>query len=71
MTPKLTIRQEQVISLVAQGRTDKEIAGLLEISLGTVNFHMKAILSELKASSRAHAVAIRFAKSVTFVTPKK
>lgn len=59
---KLTLRQEQVISLVAQGRTDKEIAGLLSISMGTVGHHMGMILERLEARSRAHAVAIRFTK---------
>ena len=57
---KLTLRQEQVLGLVAQGKTDKEIAGLLEISSKTVEFHMGKILRELKAVSRANAVAIRF-----------
>lgn len=65
---KLTVRQEQVLSLVAQGKTDKEIAGLLEITMSGVNFHMTSILRILKASSRAHAVAIRFipAKKVSY-----
>lgn len=58
----LTLRQEQVLSLVAQGKTDKEIAGLLEITESGVNFHMRHILEKLQASSRAHAVAIRFVK---------
>lgn len=62
MKIQLTLRQEQVISLVAQGRTDKEIAGLLSISLGTVNHHMSLVLEKLEAKSRAHAVAIRFCK---------
>ena len=59
---KLTTRQEQVLSLIAQGRTDKEIAGLLNIACTTVNFHVREILQTLGASSRAHAVAIRFVK---------
>ena len=58
---KLTNRQEQVLSLVAQGRTDKEIAGLLFISAKTVDFHMSCILRTLNARSRAHACCIRFA----------
>lgn len=58
--PKLTVRQEQVLSLVAQGRTDKEISSMLEISMGTVSFHMGMIMERLQARSRAHAVAIRF-----------
>jgi two-component system NarL family response regulator len=59
MSQHLSLRQEQVLSLIAQGKTDKEIASLLGISTGTVNCHTKAILLRLKASSRAHAVAIR------------
>ena len=59
---KLTPRQEQVISLVAQGRTDKEIAALLSISISTVDHHVGLILARLDAKSRSHAVAIRFVK---------
>ena len=55
----LSPRQEQVLSFVAQGKTDKEISFLLGISIGTVGHHMTIILDKLKASSRAHAVAIR------------
>jgi len=60
MTTILTLRQEQVIGLVAQGKTDKEISGILGISDKTVEFHIGKILSALKAKSRSHAVAIRF-----------
>ena len=63
-TIKLTTRQEQVISLIAQGRTDKEIANLLSISMRTVSFHVGLIMKTLEAKSRAHAVAIRFAGKV-------
>ena len=57
---KLTLRQEQVLGLVAQGKTDKEIAFVLEISERTVACHMGDIFLRLRAVSRAHAVAIRF-----------
>ena len=60
MTKSLTQRQEQVLSLIAKGKTDKEIAGMLSIACGTVGTHVTMILERLQASSRAHAVAIRF-----------
>ena len=56
----LTARQEQVISLIARGLTDKEIASELSISISTVEFHVGVILRSLDAKSRANAVAIRF-----------
>ena len=64
--PTLTLRQEQVLSLVAQGKTDKEMADILGISPKTIDMHMGMLMERLGASSRAHAVALRFApKSVT------
>ena len=71
MKIQLTLRQEQVISLVAQGRTDKEIAGLLSISLGTVNHHMSLVLEKLEAKSRAMPLlfdSVKFPKSNLWVT---
>jgi DNA-binding NarL/FixJ family response regulator len=41
---RLTTRQREVLQLVAEGRTRKEIAAILKISVKTVEFH-KARLS--------------------------
>ena len=68
MTPRLTVRQEQVLSLVAHGKTDKEIAVILGIGEGTVNTHMNMLMERLGADSRAHAVALRFLKVLPMVT---
>ena len=54
----LTRRQLQVLALVAEGATDGEIALKLEISPGTVAWHVKAIRTRLDARSRTHAVAL-------------
>ena len=53
----LTPRQIEVIELIATGAGDKEIADALQISPETVDFHVREILSRLKAKTRAHAVA--------------
>ena len=49
----LTARQLQVISLVGQGLSNKEIANSLKISEGTVKQHIFAIFRVLNVSSRA------------------
>ena len=51
----LTFRELAVLNLVAAGKSDKEIAGLLGISLGTASKHTGNILSKMGASSRTEA----------------
>jgi DNA-binding NarL/FixJ family response regulator len=46
-----------VLALVAQGRTNAEIAAALVLSEHTVHRHVANILAKLGASSRAAAVA--------------
>ncbi|HYZ87018.1 MAG TPA: response regulator transcription factor [Bryobacteraceae bacterium] len=53
---RLTARQLQVLSLVAQGRTGKEIAHALQISVKTVEYHKAAISTELGLSSSAEMI---------------
>ncbi|MDO8577725.1 MAG: response regulator transcription factor [Dehalococcoidales bacterium] len=60
METGLTEREEGVLRHVAHGATNKEIAGSLQISPHTVNFHMKNILSKLHLRNRAEAVAWAF-----------
>lgn len=51
----LTAREQQVLALVAIGKTDKEVAEQLCLSLHTVKSHMRSILSRLHASNRREA----------------
>ena len=51
----LTRREQEVLSLVAQGATDKEISEALTISIHTVKSHMRNILSKLHMSHRYEA----------------
>jgi len=54
--PDLTLRQQQLVSLVAKGLTNKEIASRLNISEFTVRNHMHRILKQVDAESRSEAV---------------
>ena len=51
----LTRREQEVLSLVAQGATDREIADALVISIHTVKSHMRNILSKLHLGQRHEA----------------
>ncbi len=53
----LTPREREVLELVAEGRTNREVAEALSISEATVKFHMTNILGKLHLESRAQAVA--------------
>jgi DNA-binding CsgD family transcriptional regulator len=53
----LTARELEVLSLLAQGETNRGVARALRISEGTVKYHVKNILRKLRARSRADAVA--------------
>jgi DNA-binding NarL/FixJ family response regulator len=54
--PELTEREEEVLSLVAQGRSNQEIARQLFVSLKTVRNHVSNILLKLQVADRAQAV---------------
>jgi len=54
--PGLTIRQQQLISLVAKGLTNKEIALRLNLSEFTIKNHMHRIMKQVEAESRHEAV---------------
>lgn len=53
----LTERERDVLQLIASGKSSKEIARHLGISVGGVNFHILNAMKKLGAATRAHAVA--------------
>lgn len=53
----LTAREQEVLALLKQGLTNKEIAEALVISENTVKRHLKAIFLKLDVNTRAAAVA--------------
>ena len=60
---KLTKRQREVLTLLAQGRSNKEIARALDIAEATTKIHMAALLRALGARNRTEAAF----KAVDFV----
>ena len=53
---RLTSREREVLQLVASGKTTKEIAGLLGISVKTAESHRTHILRKLEAPNTAGIV---------------
>ncbi|MFT4038781.1 MAG: LuxR C-terminal-related transcriptional regulator [Thermomicrobiales bacterium] len=53
----LTPREEDVLQLLLDSRTDREIANLLYLSPRTVSWHVRHILDKLGAASRRDAIA--------------
>jgi DNA-binding NarL/FixJ family response regulator len=51
----LTAREQEVLELVAQGATNKEIAQALHVSIHTVKSHMRKILTKLHLEKRQEA----------------
>ena len=54
----LTSRETQVLSYIANGNSNKQIARILHISEQTIKNHVSAILRKLNANDRAHAVVL-------------
>jgi DNA-binding NarL/FixJ family response regulator len=54
--PQLTDREREVLELVAQGRSNADIAGRLQLSQKTVRNHVSNILTKLQVADRAQAI---------------
>ncbi len=52
----LTHRQSQVLDLIAQGKSNKQIAYDMGVSEATVKLHINALLRSLKVNNRTQAV---------------
>jgi len=53
----LTFREQQVLSLLKQGRSNKEIARAMSIAEATVKNHVHHVLEKLQVTSRGQAAA--------------
>jgi ATP/maltotriose-dependent transcriptional regulator MalT len=60
MLPALTDRENQVLKLIADGLTNREISCELSISESTVENHIHHIYTKLGISNRAQAVGCAF-----------
>jgi DNA-binding CsgD family transcriptional regulator len=54
--PQLTTRETEVLKWTADGKSAEDIADILNISVNTVNFHIKNLTIKLKASNKTAAV---------------
>jgi len=60
----LSIREIDVLQLIAAGNANKLVADKLSISEDTVKGHVKSILSKLDAHDRTHAVTIAMKRGI-------
>jgi DNA-binding NarL/FixJ family response regulator len=55
--PTLSLRERQVLELMAEGMRNKEIAAALGISADTIGMHLKNLFTKLEVHDRTAAVA--------------
>ncbi|MBK7317693.1 response regulator transcription factor [Candidatus Villigracilis affinis] len=60
----LTDRELEVLSLVAKGASDRDVAEKLTVSLNTVKTHIRNILSKLRVNSRREAAKLAQSKGL-------
>ena len=53
----LTSRELEILEILSQGYSNREITGKLEISENTVKFHLKNIYEKIQVDNRTQAVA--------------
>lgn len=56
-TNQLTARETEILALVAEGRTNAQIAARLRVSENTVKFHLQNLYLKLKLANRTEAAA--------------
>jgi DNA-binding NarL/FixJ family response regulator len=54
---ELTVRQKEVLQLIAEGYSMKQVAGMLDISTRTVAFHKYTMMEHLEIESSAELVS--------------
>jgi DNA-binding NarL/FixJ family response regulator len=64
MRSDLTARELQILELLSQGSTNKQIGQVLSISDNTVRHHVNNIMGKLQVSDRTQAVAIALRSGV-------
>jgi DNA-binding NarL/FixJ family response regulator len=65
----LTPREVEVLSFVARGMANKDIAERLGTASGTIKMHVQNILEKLGASDRTHAVMIAIRRGILHLSP--
>ncbi len=62
---KLSIREREIFDLIVKGKSNKEIASQVNISVNTVKFHVKNIYDKLNIKSRKEALNISKAQLIS------
>lgn len=60
----LTRREQEILALIAAGKSNQEIAELLHITIGTVRVHVHAILQKLEVRDRTQAAVLAIQKGL-------
>ncbi|HEY9850322.1 MAG TPA: response regulator transcription factor [Leptolyngbyaceae cyanobacterium] len=60
----LTRREQEILALIAAGKSNQEIADLLYITVGTVRVHVHAILQKLEVRDRTQAAVLAIQKGL-------
>jgi len=63
-TNPLTQREQEILALLAAGKTNQEIADMLYIAPGTVRVHVHTILHKLEVRDRTQAVVVAIKKKL-------
>ncbi len=66
--PAITPREREILTLIAAGRANKEIAAALDVSEDTVKRHVSHILEKLDVNDRAQATAEAIRRGIVRMT---
>ncbi|SDF56898.1 DNA-binding response regulator, NarL/FixJ family, contains REC and HTH domains [Lentzea fradiae] len=67
--PVLTRREYEVLTLIAEGLENQQVAAELVVSVETVRSHVKGILRKLSARDRTHAVSLAYRSGLLLSGP--
>lgn len=71
ITRRITPRELEVLALIADGHSTREIARSLWITEETVRTHVRRLLDRLGARTRAHAVSIAYRDDLWAISERK
>lgn len=63
----LSEREIEILRLVAEGQSNKQVAGRLALSADTIKSHLKSIFAKLGVDDRTHAVTVATRRG--YITP--
>ena len=63
-TPRLTVREEEVLQWMAQGKRDAEIARIMNASPRTTEKHVASVLAKFSAETRGAAVSVYYERII-------